>query len=649
MSNSFNHLLATLSDNPVLIEVLDLRTFVLFFRLTHYLHNHIQWMSSPFHTGPPAHLPPKVASFLSSALSISISVVTTLWSSLREFAWSVSLAEADSSMPSQDIVEMLVHHGVQREIGVHNLYPPSRFCMASNCKYQQRGYHTGEQRALSEPLSNHVTYFSQVHGPVPAISHSLGCSNCGARYYPTYYIHRHNTLRTHYEGIPHSIHVATHAYVETSLCRRFTSSTVNAWVSFSNNARIYNQEHAHTRQKFPAGWANPDLTPTVVADAFFILALLQEQKERGLYLELSNVGDQSDRLDHALRLRTISLVGPGRENWSHICDKCCAKRDEGGQFCIIRAVVMDGITIGRPCCKVHNCQEELPSQRAHFCKNHAGLNNECVVVGCHAAAPPGYKTCPDPSHRTLEDTNGRSALFILRRRLERLRMSASAGDEEGIEDGLQEVGADGIPRDVDENDQCTEKPDGGNTQPKARFGRRRTHNEQLVVATCGVILGRATMFGSEGLDGTRVFLHALFPTKSSVPQVIFYDTACRLKKHILHLKDHHFDRCIMPVDAFHAKTKHKESDEFCGTHCNAAMFPELVVNGHWRFNSSAAEMTNAWFGGFQAMTREMRAARYDFFLDEMIKLRNRTIVGDLHSSGAQPVVLPLEILLNSDV
>ena len=56
-------------------------------------------------------------------------------------------------------------------------------------------------------------------------------------------------------------------------------------------------------------------------------------------------------------------------------------------------------------------------------------------------------------------------------------------------------------------------------------------------------------------------------------------------------------------------------------------------------------MTNAWLGGFQAMVREMRASRYDFFLDEMILWRNRIIIEDLQKSHQQPQVVPREWLL----
>jgi hypothetical protein len=35
---------------------------------------------------------------------------------------------------------------------------------------------------------------------------------------------------------------------------------------------------------------------------------------------------------------------------------------------------------------------------------------------------------------------------------------------------------------------------------KATFGRKRTHNEQVLVAPCGVILARETFYGAEGIS-----------------------------------------------------------------------------------------------------------------------------------------------------
>ena len=41
------------------------------------------------------------------------------------------------------------------------------------------------------------------------------------------------------------------------------------------------------------------------------------------------------------------------------------------------------------------------------------------------------------------------------------------------------------------------------TRPKkirAQFGRKRTHNEQIMVAPCGMIIARATFFGAEAVS-----------------------------------------------------------------------------------------------------------------------------------------------------
>ena len=45
-------------------------------------------------------------------------------------------------------------------------------------------------------------------------------------------------------------------------------------------------------------------------------------------------------------------------------------------------------------------------------------------------------------------------------------------------------------------------------------------------------------------------------------------------------------------------------------------------DGQWVFNSSAAEQANVWFGGFQAIVRDMWVERFNFFLDEMIMCHN---------------------------
>ena len=63
------------------------------------------------------------------------------------------------------------------------------------------------------------------------------------------------------------------------------------------------------------------------------------------------------------------------------------------------------------------------------------------------------------------------------------------------------------------NVECPSKPEGGNQTVRARFGRKRTHNEELCVASCGMILARETFYGSESLSNVQVSNPAL-----TVPQ-----------------------------------------------------------------------------------------------------------------------------------
>lgn len=141
----------------------------------------------------------------------------------------------------------------------------------------------------------------------------------------------------------------------------------------------------------------------------------------------------------------------------------------------------------------------------------------------------------------------------------------------------------------------------------------------------------------------------LFPTQESLPGVIWHDNNCKIRKMLANDIDPklkgYFDNCAMPVDVFHFKSKHKESDVECNEYCNPYKWAELRTDeGNWRFNSSAAEQANAWFGGYQSIVREMQVDRYNFFLDEMLKRRNRLIVRDLEDNFA-PYHIPRHILL----
>lgn len=125
-----------------------------------------------------------------------------------------------------------------------------------------------------------------------------------------------------------------------------------------------------------------------------------------------------------------------------------------------------------------------------------------------------------------------------------------------------------------------------------------------------------------------------------LPTHIFYDNNCSLWKHLNAQNDERFRDVKLPVDVFHFKSKHSVTDTVCQEHCNPAIFTELMEDGKWVFNSSIAEQTNVWFGGYHSIVREMGAVKYAFFLDEMILQRNALLFAKLARSGKCPHYRP---------
>ena len=175
----------------------------------------------------------------------------------------------------------------------------------------------------------------------------------------------------------------------------------------------------------------------------------------------------------------------------------------------MQGAVCDGInTVAHPCCVVHDCKSPLISNRHRFCHAHNHLASQCAVINCLSESATGFRTCDKGEHRALEDAHSMrgKALFQLQGRLKMagvavppdsasLESIPSAEDEEVILEAVI-----GGHREL----QCDEKSESGNRKLRAHFGRRRTHNEQLIMRPCGVILSRATFFGSEAISAVNV-------------------------------------------------------------------------------------------------------------------------------------------------
>ncbi|KAF8193272.1 hypothetical protein K438DRAFT_1589761, partial [Mycena galopus ATCC 62051] len=185
------------------------------------------------------------------------------------------------------------------------------------------------------------------------------------------------------------------------------------------------------------------------------------------------------------------------------------------------------------------------------------------------------------------------------------------------------------------------KSDTGNRKFKALFGGSRTHNEQILVRPCGVIVSRATFYNAEAVSNVLLFVQKTFSVpRAFKPEHFIYDTNCNAKQQVLARPEEWswFLDVGMTVDVFHFLHKHKVGHEFCQEHCSPADHPELMGpdGTSWFFNTSIAEQTNVWLGGYHSICREMLPVKYNFFLDEMIRLRNEITVAKLAADGHNP-------------
>jgi hypothetical protein len=157
------------------------------------------------------------------------------------------------------------------------------------------------------------------------------------------------------------------------------------------------------------------------------------------------------------------------------------------------------------------------------------------------------------------------------------------------------------------------------------------------------LTARATFFGAEAVSNVLFFIKKVFSVPGAEkPQHLIYDTNCDAKQQVLARGDSYFDDIGMCVDVWHFLNKHKVSHTFCQAHCNPADYPELMTpEGKWFFNTSIAEQTNVWLGGYHAMCREMLPVKYNFFLDEMIRLKNEVVVEKLRQGGHHPHHYPI--------
>ncbi|KAJ7716995.1 hypothetical protein B0H16DRAFT_1612272 [Mycena metata] len=565
--------------------------------------------SSPSDFTLPAH----AVDFLAASLELPKPIIILCWAAFGDLV-------ATASTPGE------IDSGA---FGVGNgetLEPPTH-CTTDGC----------HNALLTKRREYAATLFTLRRGILPITIVSLYCHHCQSTYHHNYKVanaSNPHAQREYYGGVPDRIMVSMHHVVERELANLWEVQMVFSHASAEAASRIYN-----SALRTQTAESEPLLQPSTVWDSFFLHALLRDLSKRDLTLSVPHNGFNTDRLNTALEMRNTWMVGTGQELWAHACTGCQKIVGHGR----ISACVTDGVTVGHACCGVHDCQVPLTSQQAWFCPSHNNLRFICAVTGCNKTCDTGWRTCSDPSHRAFEENRRAQgkAMFMLRARQARLSGQPEPVAPVSNMDYLDH----GPPEDNDDSEGSAPGP----VKVRGRLSRRWTHNEQLMVRCCGIIISRATFFGSEAITSVKDFIHVSFPDHfpGSLPPYLFFDNNCLLLRHLTasgNPRDLRLAVVGFPVDVFHAGRKHKETDTFCTMNCSPVTFPELVDGDTWVFNSSAAEQANRWFGRFQPIVKEMPVLRYNFFLDEMIRMRNEWLVGNLRAEGKKPHLIPVEEL-----
>ncbi|KAJ7085254.1 hypothetical protein C8R44DRAFT_821540, partial [Mycena epipterygia] len=342
-------------------------------------------------SAPPLTFSANVHEFLKASFdNVPDETAKLAWETFWDLAWSfkpTSEGQTATKKNSNHIkhVKLFLTHGLEHNIGVYSVSPPTRVCLDPACRQPLFGNPSVlRDRELVEPKAYRITLFTLELGALPGYATSCYCCNCHTRYYPNCYVHDKATMRTYYvqDNIPEFIHSAEHFFF-------YTSADLKHRTLGTNCARIYNTSISKTSLEpfLPTIWPSLQMDVVNVYNSFFLHAILLEHHEREDFLELAHdAPSKAERLRPALEACNICMAGTGQEEWNHTCDLCCYIYKEDGDY-------LHGLTMGHYCCSVFDCQNRLRSIKDSFCLVHQALKKECRVNGCASTVEPGFRTC----------------------------------------------------------------------------------------------------------------------------------------------------------------------------------------------------------------------------------------------------------------
>ncbi|KNE94327.1 hypothetical protein PSTG_12352 [Puccinia striiformis f. sp. tritici PST-78] len=402
-----------------------------------------------------------------------------------------------------------------------SLFPPVEHC--TKCSRTMRS-------------SSLFGYLYDVDGCHTIEHFSLYCQPCLTNYYVSYSIY--NKQRMFYTSSqgrdPKVFQVHTHYFMTHRLAHHFKMSQMLQQCSVFSIINLYNSTFMGARAPplfTPLQSFFPQLSVEVCKDEMDIDTLIYNYSLRSQVLVVPAAGLDRVRYNEAKKQCSSWIAAEGTAHKNHSCGlcTCITYSEDNGSHSVVRAVVTDGLTIGHWRCSASASQLEMLAKefshpapdgpcwrtlytvRNQYCSFHQPfLEGICQAQPCTQPALENQKTCGLQSHLDAAKTFATrvNSNFQLHSMLNRpgshlnLDLSVHLEDESGeVEDweSLQQA---------DELDRAEESIRSGEERPskKPTLARARTHNDQLAVAPCGVILARQTMFNSESPSAVKVTL-----------------------------------------------------------------------------------------------------------------------------------------------
>lgn len=113
-------LLSIVSDQPEVVDILDLDGCITFLELIQLLKPTLLLSQSIDEMGPLKCLPLNVHEFLKICLELNHEGTKTVWNAFRDLAWSLEVGKDDIESFGRRYMQLFLDHGVSRGIGVNS-------------------------------------------------------------------------------------------------------------------------------------------------------------------------------------------------------------------------------------------------------------------------------------------------------------------------------------------------------------------------------------------------------------------------------------------------------------------------------------------------------------------------------------------------